>query len=105
MHSATSLECSGLVRSVGLCAQTRARVAIATHSRLKWWHKVLHIQGLPSRLLTLKRNERQGGVFFVIPVKSPVDLTFKWSVNIAFAYVRVEQLLFTCNEGYCLDFP
>ena len=75
MHSATSLQGSGLVRTVGPCAQTR--VAIEMHSRTS---------SPLSRLPSLEQSERRGGLFFVIPVNSLIDSTFERSENITLAH-------------------
>ena len=88
MHSATSLQGSGLVRTVGPCAQTR--VAIETHE----WHEVLHVsRGLLSRPPSLERSKRRGGLFFVIPINNPVDSA------LAHFFGEFEHLLLACSEG------
>ena len=92
MHSSTSLQGSGLVRSVGPCAQTR------------WpWRRILEQEALSaarsegplSRSPNLERSERRGGLLFVVPVDSPVDSTFERSENFAIAHtvLKFQQLL------------
>ena len=57
------------------------------------WREVLRIlRGLLNRPPSLERRERRGGLFFVIPVNSPVDSTFEQSENIALAHFLVVSL-------------
>ena len=92
----SALQGSGLVRTVGPCAQRRVALmpwAIATardafcqsndrrESAARFERPAKQALALPS----LERSERRG-LFFVIPVNSPVT-TFEQSENVAIAYL------------------
>ena len=55
----------------------------------KWRYALLVSRGPLSRPSILERNEKQGGLFFVIPVNSLVDSTFEPSENVTFAHSLV----------------
>ena len=91
MHSATSLQGSGLVRTVGPCAQAR----VASHRDAFSLQLERAVQSAAcfesplSRPPSLERSERRGGLFFVIPVNSLVDSIFERSENVTFAHFLV----------------
>ena len=81
----SALQGSGLIRTVGPCAQRRMALmprAIETHCRTIGTKVPCISRGLLSRR----------GLFFVILVSSPVA-TFEQSENVAIAGTRPEQLL------------
>ena len=85
MRSSTSLKGSGLVRSVGPCAQLQGghiNARILEREALSAARSV----GPLSRSPSLERSERRGGLLFVVPVDSPVDSTFERSENFTIAH-------------------
>ena len=92
MHSTRSLQGSGLVRTVELCAQTR--VAIEMHS---WMSSAARFEWPAKQATEPWASERRGGLFFVIPVNSPVDSTFEQSKNVALAHFLVVSSS-SCSE-------
>ena len=59
MHSATSSEHSGLVRTVGVCV------------KILWpWRCIVNNEnGLLSRPVSLKQSKRLGGLSIVVPIR------------------------------------